>query len=1071
MAVAVGDFNGDGKPDLAVAGTGGYVSVLLGNGDGTFQPAVNYASGGANPWAIVVGDFKGNGKLDLAVVNYNGASVSVLLGNGDGTFQPAVNYGVGIYPISVAVGDFKGDGKLDLVVADSCTPPASGGCATVLLGNGDGTFQAGVNYPAGSNPSSVAVGDFNGDGKLDVVVLQSTYPGSVSVLLGNGDGTFQAAANVPLGSSDAYPASIAVGDFNGDGKLDLVTSEGGTVSVLLGNGDGTFQAAVDYSVGPNFGGIYPWGALSVTVGDFNGDGKLDLAVADSFNGDASVLLGNGDGTFQTALNYAAGGSPNSIAVGDFNLDGKADLVVADALGIMVSVLLGNGNGTFQAAANYYDAGAVNAVAVGDFTGNGVLDLAIADSGAGTASVMLGNGDGTFQAPVTCGAISNYVTSAAVGDFNRDGNLDLVVANYGTNTVSVLLGNGDGTCQAAVSYAVGAQPAFVAVGDFIGNGKLDLAVTNEGANTVSVLLGNGDGTFQAAVSYPVGTSPAMLVVGDINGDGKPDLAVVNYGSNNVSVLLGNGNGTFQTATNFAVGNGPRSITAGDFRGDGKLDLAVSCYNWNTVSVLLGNGDGTFQSAVSYPVPTAAANLGVGSAQAPMSITVGDFNGDGKLDLAKGNDGDVSVLLGNGDGTFQPAVGYASAEGSVSVVVGDFNGDGKPDLLALNSPSRDFTVLLNTTKPIPSISLVSSLNPAAVGESVTFTATATSAQGTPTGTVSFLDGTTLLGSETLSSGTASFTTSTLAAGSHSITAAYSGDSTFNICTSAILVQDVLVPAVSLSSNTLNFGNELVGSTSASQPVMLSNTGTGTLAIASITTSGDFSQTSNCNGGVAAGGSCTINVTFAPTAAGALSGTLTITDNNNGVAGSMQTVTLSGTGIERVVHWPGPIVLPPRPPSHPVPLRPIRGLPPTPPVTEPISVPAPLPAPAVSLAPSSLTFSAQIVATRSSAQTVTLTNTGNGTLTLTAIATSANFGQTNNCGGSVAAGGSCMIHVTFSPTATGSLAGTLTITDNSKGVAGSKRTVTLSGTGTNSFVRLPAPIVLPPPPSHPVPLQPKP
>src|SRR5208282_5334760 len=197
-----------------------------------------------------------------------------------------------------------------------------------------------------------------------------------------------------------------------------------------------------------------------------------------------------------------------------------------------------------------------------------------------------------------------------------------------------------------------------------------------------------------------------------------------------------------------------------------------------------------------------------------------------------------------------------------------------------------------------------------------------------------------------------------------------------------------------------------------------------------------------------------------------TLTITDNNNGVVGSTQTVTLSGTGIVRVVHWPGPIRLPPRPPSHPVPLQPLRGLPPTPPVTEPISVPAP----AVSLAPSSLTFSAQIVGTRSSAQTVTLSNTGNSTLTLTGIATSANFGQTNNCGDSVAARGSCTINVTFSPTATGSLAGTLTISDNSKGVAGRTQTVTLSGTGVEPVVHGPGPIVLPPPPpSHPVPGQP--
>jgi hypothetical protein len=263
----------------------------------------------------------------------------------------------------------------------------------------------------------------------------------------------------------------------------------------------------------------------------------------------------------------------------------------------------------------------------------------------------------------------------------------------------------------------------------------------------------------------------------------------------------------------------------------------------------------------------------------------------------------------------------------------------------------------------------------------------------------------------------------------------------------------PEAGVSPSSLTFGSQSVGTRSASQPVTLSNTGNAALTITSIAASANFGQTNNCGGSVAAASSCTIKVTFAPTAMGSLTGTLTITDNSNEAAGSTQTVTLSGTG-EILVHWPGPIRLPPPPPSRPVPLRPIRGLPPTPPVTEPISVPepvpAPMPAPAAGLAPSSLTFSAQIVGTRSSAQTVTLANTGNSTLTLTGIATSANFGQTNNCGDSVAARGSCTIHVTFSPTATGSLAGTLTITDNSKGVAGSKRTVTLSGTGTNSFVR---------------------
>jgi hypothetical protein len=237
--VAVGDFNGDGKPDLAVAnrgdslGNGGSVNVLLGKGDGTFLPAVSYLAG-YGPRSVAAGDFNGDGKQDLAVAvagdSYNGGGqgVSVLLGKGDGTFQTAQTFPTGTYPISVAVGDFNGDGILDLAVAN-----AGSNNVSVLLGKGDGTFLAAQSFPAGSHPASVAVGDFNGDGIPDLVV--ANWGGNVSVLLGKGDGSFLPAANYAAGS---YPTSVAVGDFNGDGKLDLaVTNDwnyGNNVSVLLG---------------------------------------------------------------------------------------------------------------------------------------------------------------------------------------------------------------------------------------------------------------------------------------------------------------------------------------------------------------------------------------------------------------------------------------------------------------------------------------------------------------------------------------------------------------------------------------------------------------------------------------------------------------------------------------------------------------------------------------------------------------------------------------------------------------------------------------------------------------------
>jgi hypothetical protein len=283
--VAVGDFNRDGIPDLVVANYGsGTVSVLLGNSDGSFQDARNYAMGAFEPEAVAVGDFNGDGIPDLATANYVYASgtVSILLGNGDGSFQPARTYATGgSMPNSVAVGDFNGDGTLDLVLANY-----GSGTVSVLLGNGDGSFQPGHTYALGSDPFSVVVGDFNGDGTPDFAVVTGRLgqPGTVHVFLGNGDGTFRDPVNYPV---DPGIGSLAIADFNEDGIPDLAvgSSSAGTVSVLLGNGDGSFQPAQRYAVGSS--------PFSVAVGDFNGDGFPDVAAA-TLEGTANVLLNAAD---------------------------------------------------------------------------------------------------------------------------------------------------------------------------------------------------------------------------------------------------------------------------------------------------------------------------------------------------------------------------------------------------------------------------------------------------------------------------------------------------------------------------------------------------------------------------------------------------------------------------------------------------------------------------------------------------------------------------------------------------------------------------------------------------------
>jgi len=266
-----------------------------------------------------VGDFNGDGKQDLAVVNvgpeFDPGSVSILLGNGDGTFQAAVNYAVGVGAVAIAAGDFDGDGKLDLVVSNNYY---SSNDLSILFGNGDGTFQPAVSFSQGFSGVFIAAADFNGDGKLDLAVSTGLGGNSVGILLGNGDGTFQAPTTYAAGN-EATP--IAVADFNGDGKLDLAVGDTFAVAILLGNGDGTFQPATYNNT---------YGGQSIAIADFNGDGKPDLALSSQSAGYAvGILLGNGDGTFQPAMRFAAGQVPYFVAVGDFNGDGRQDLAVAN----------------------------------------------------------------------------------------------------------------------------------------------------------------------------------------------------------------------------------------------------------------------------------------------------------------------------------------------------------------------------------------------------------------------------------------------------------------------------------------------------------------------------------------------------------------------------------------------------------------------------------------------------------------------------------------------------------------------------------------------------------------------
>ncbi len=692
-SIAFGDFNGDNRPDMVITNSGAnHIEILFGFGNGTFTNQTAYTTGtNSGPHFVTVCDINNDTRQDIIVINTDSNNVGVFLGIGNGTFIPETMHSTGFasQPYSVAVGDFNKDQKIDLAVTNFGTNTVA-----IFIRYNTGRFSVQKKLPTSSLPISVAVGDFNNDNRTDIVVV-SWGGDSVGVRLGHGDGTFadEIQYALPFLSS---PNSIAVGDFNNDDQLDVVIAnqQGDSVTVLLGSGFGTFPMNATYNLE-----MYT-GPIAVAVGDLNDDTWLDIVIVNYYANNINVLFGTGKGTFDNLATYSVQTSrlPAAVAIADFNKDKKLDIVVAYNLSGNVDVLLGYGNGTFAKQLTYAtgQGSYPQSIAFADVNNDTHLDLIIANSGTKNVGILYGFGNGTFQSQVTHPTGSDTgPTFVAVGDFNNDNRPDIAITKRYTAKIVVLLGYATGFAATEIEYPtdVGSEPCFLAIADFNNDNRQDIVVSNYGTANVGVFLGDSLESFLTPWIYPTGSNsrPYSVAVGDFNKDSQLDLAVVNAGADNIGIFLGYQYGYFGIQKQYSTGNNsnPRSIAVADFDNDARLDLAVANYGANNIGILLGDGNGSFVSQRTYST---------GSGSHPHSVAVGDFDNDTHVDIAVANAGssDIVIFYGHGNGTFTKGMSFSLGYGTrpISIAIADVHNDNWLDIAIANYASGNVEVLVKT-----------------------------------------------------------------------------------------------------------------------------------------------------------------------------------------------------------------------------------------------------------------------------------------------------------------------------------------------------------------------------------------
>jgi len=624
--VITADFDNDGHLDLvANGGFGEEIYLLLGDGQGEFgDPITSSVPMGIQSMAAA--DFDEDGFLDIIAPFGvgSGARVAVLFCDGQGGFGNPIEFYVGYQPDAVTVGDYNGDGHMDAAIANYGEYWGQPDTVSVVFGDGQGGFSEEVEYGVGDEPIDIVSADFDGDGDLDLAVANNNSS-FVSVLLNDGQGGF--AEHLP---HDLYSASYVVaGDYNGDGIVDLTfTADGPGAYILLGYGDGTFldwDFVLDCCI---------MGDLA--QGDFDGNGILDLAISHGYD-NVALITGDGSGGFGHVETYDGPGDIEMIVTGDFNEDGHAD--IAAAQGETVSLYFGDGEGGFSEPASFLDGRYCDGLVTGDWNRDGHLDLAAVRDEYMT--ILLGDGQGGFgeATDYELGSIYHFRKCIAVDDFNEDGIMDLVVVSSGGDgIITVFLGDGSGDFPESADYPVGFWPTTIATGDFDEDGFIDLVVpTDEGF--FIILYGDGYGGFFESTSLP--SEAGFVIAGDINMDDHLDLLLTGiddpYYDLYFQVFKGNGDGTFEEPVLYF--GGKSGLVLNDFNEDGLPDVVGVDLLSDLLFLSLGDGLGGFDHHGDF--------IAVGD---PPCAASADFNEDGHADVVVGNDGYITIFSGDGLGGF-------------------------------------------------------------------------------------------------------------------------------------------------------------------------------------------------------------------------------------------------------------------------------------------------------------------------------------------------------------------------------------------------------------------------------------